>query len=767
MSAGVVGDGPKATLGRGGPLVGPPPGSPQPTPKPALGPPVGPPPGSPRGQPLGPKPGLPSGPPLGPPPAAPTPILSKTSGLVADVVGESSKATSSTSGFHPQPMPKPALGPSAGPPPAAPKATAANSTEAHATTVLGKTPSEAAAGMAADAGATSSTGSPQPQATPQPALGPPVGPPGVPQGPPLGPPPAAPTPAEATATAAHTPAILSKTSGLPAAMVADVVGESPKATSSTGGPQPPPKPKPALGSAPTPAEPATAEHAASSLDAVGVAENSSEGLEACPAIQDPEPKSQEPGVLPASTGEDQCKGPGSDAMALAAESFAEFGTAPMVAKIRGTGAVDGGTTKGRALGARSLGAVRRLAVSRALQLLDTTDCWLLEERLAQLEALGSLCNLFGPLPSDIQLPVFEEAKERIRAVGPVSEHVLSRVLEAGLGRRSERHLWRVARRGQPKPAPAKEAARPVELQHLEALHRTLQEEHAELKKQHEELVARTAADEIPEGRLPPAPPPPLPPPLELPLPVPEVATSDAPEAPGAPQAPEATAPAPEAPPEAPKPPEATAPEAPEPEPPRWGWWRSQAVRVMPEPELRQVVWYKDGVQMGVPVLQMHRPGSRSSRAPMEEQQEPREAFADWQHRKISELMTNPSEPPPAIPGCSHLSYSSAAAAAQDLRLAGGAGAPIVVVAVATQGPARNAGVLAGFQLLALNGRDFTKAPWLHSRGDELLPSLARNATSARLEVRMDFLDPAPRSHGMVSLADRWARRPLFQPTLRP
>ena len=40
---------------------------------------------------------------------------------------------------------------------------------------------------------------------------------------------------------------------------------------------------------------------------------------------------------------------------------------------------------GRALGARSLGAVRRLAVSRALQLLDTTDCWLLEERLAQLE----------------------------------------------------------------------------------------------------------------------------------------------------------------------------------------------------------------------------------------------------------------------------------------------------------------------------------------------------------------------------------------------
>ena len=90
------------------------------------------------------------------------------------------------------------------------------------------------------------------------------------------------------------------------------------------------------------------------------------------------------------------------------------------------------------------------------------------------------------------------------------------------------------------------------------------------------------------------------------------------------------------------------------------------------------------------------------------------------------------------------------------------GAPIVVVAVSSQGKARQSGVLPGFTLLALNGHDL-KGGQLTLLGEELLPSLARSALG---QTRLDFMDPLPQSHGVPSLGEKLARRPLFSPGIR-
>ncbi|CAK9023182.1 40S ribosomal protein S6 [Durusdinium trenchii] len=80
-------------------------------------------------------------------------------------------------------------------------------------------------------------------------------------------------------------------------------------------------------------------------------------------------------------------------------------------------------------------------------------------------------------------------------------------------------------------------------------------------------------------------------------------------------------------------------------------------------------------------------------------------------------------------------YSSTKAAAEDLSLSGGSGNPIVVMAVASEGPARRAGVLAGYQLIALNGRDLTKSQWSETSAEQLLACLAStNAHAAWLKM---------------------------------
>ncbi|CAK9049951.1 unnamed protein product, partial [Durusdinium trenchii] len=137
-----------------------------------------------------------------------------------------------------------------------------------------------------------------------------------------------------------------------------------------------------------------------------------------------------------------------------------------------------------------------------------------------------------------------------------------------------------------------------------------------------------------------------------------------------------------------------------------------------------------------------------------------DVYQDWQWQKILELVSNPPEQP-SLSGCVHLGYSSTKAAAEDLSLSGGSGNPIVVMAVASEGPARRAGVLAGYQLIALNGRDLTKSQWSETSAEQLLACLA----STNAHVRMDFLDPTPRSHGIPTLADSLAKKPLLRPSL--
>ena len=123
----------------------------------------------------------------------------------------------------------------------------------------------------------------------------------------------------------------------------------------------------------------------------------------------------------------------------------------------------------------------------------------------------------------------------------------------------------------------------------------------------QELVAQLAQEEIPEGRLPPAPEDPAS--LEQPEP-----TADLPElSPEPPEEPEELQPP--AAPAAPTEPAAGDPPPPprkllQPTPnsdatPRWGWWRNS--RVAPEPRgegiTRHVVRFKDGVQLGPPRLE--------------------------------------------------------------------------------------------------------------------------------------------------------------------
>jgi hypothetical protein len=92
-----------------------------------------------------------------------------------------------------------------------------------------------------------------------------------------------------------------------------------------------------------------------------------------------------------------------------------------------------------------------------------------------------------------------------------------------------------------------------------------------------------------------------------------------------------------------------------------------------------------------------------------------------------------------------------------------AGSAIVVVSVSPQGWARHAGVLPGFRLLAVNGHDLSKAEHLNHQGEELLPSSARSSLG---QLRLDFADPIPQSHGLPTLGEKLARRPLFAPTIR-
>ncbi|CAE7789969.1 RBMS2, partial [Symbiodinium sp. CCMP2456] len=273
-------------------------------------------------------------------------------------------------------------------------------------------------------------------------------------------------------------------------------------------------------------------------------------------------------------------------------------------------------------------------------------------------------------------------------------------------------------------------------------------------------------EEIPEGRLPPVPEGPgVQGPVEgEPPEIPEGAEEEDPSAaPGepAPEVPAAPM-APESPPEPPAPKKLLQPTPSSAA--KWGWWRNS--RVVPEPDAgaftRHVVRFKDGVQLGPPRVERvwigRAEGAQGSgyasslpsppAAPPAPSTLPAlpEAIGTpeaWQIQEAWDRLSKPALVPVSIPGCAHLSYGSAAEACQDLRLAGGAGAPIVVVAVSSQGLARQAGVLPGFTLLALNGHDL-KGGQLTLSGEELLPSLARSALG---QTRLDFMDPTmPQSH---------------------
>ncbi|CAE7479124.1 olpB [Symbiodinium natans] len=436
------------------------------------------------------------------------------------------------------------------------------------------------------------------------------------------------------------------------------------------------------------------------------------------------------------------------------------------------------------------------ALRCALQCLDCTDAWALDSALAQLEAAAALsAALCGPQEADVELTLLEAAKEQVRLITSVPEGLLTDISESGLrrGARSLRARGRLARWRERASGEVEEeqeeghgqvSAANLELQHLKSMHETLQKEHDGLKQQHQELVAQLAQEEIPEGRLPPAPEDPAS--LEQPEP-----TADLPElSPEPPEEPEELQPP--AAPAAPTEPAAGDPPPPprkllQPTPnsdatPRWGWWRNS--RVAPEPRgegiTRHVVRFKDGVQLGPPRLERVWAGAGAAHAGYAAATPPAAppapapatpAYGDlsrtglpdaWQLHQVWERLSTPAVVPASIPGCAHLRYGTAGEACQDLRLAGGAGAPIVVVAVSSQGLARQAGVLPGFQLMALNGHDL-KMGQLALHGEELLPSLARASLG---QTRLDFMDPAPQSHGLPSLGEKLARLPLFSPAIR-
>ncbi|CAE7692260.1 RBMS2, partial [Symbiodinium necroappetens] len=221
----------------------------------------------------------------------------------------------------------------------------------------------------------------------------------------------------------------------------------------------------------------------------------------------------------------------------------------------------------------------------------------------------------------------------------------------------------------------------LELQHLKAIHETLQKEHEGLKKQHQDRPSG-AHEEIPEGRLPPVPEGPgVQEPVEgEPPQIPEGADQDPPAAPGEPTAPDAPAAptAPESPPPPPAPkkllqptPSAAA---------KWGWWRNS--RVVPEPDAgaftRHVVRFKDGVQLGPPRVERVWLGTAegaqgsgyASSLPKPPAAPPAppapstlpglpEAIGSapqaWQLQEVWDRLSKPALVPVSIPGCAHLS----------------------------------------------------------------------------------------------------------------
>ena len=81
----------------------------------------------------------------------------------------------------------------------------------------------------------------------------------------------------------------------------------------------------------------------------------------------------------------------------------------------------------------------------------------------------------------------------------------------------------------------------------------------------------------------------------------------------------------------------------------------------------------------------------------------------------------------------------------------------------------------GYELKAINGRDVTRDPWSDTPGEKLLACLAstesqapwlKSITSKEFEVHFDFMDPVPQGHGMTTLADTVAKRPLLRSAVR-
>merc|ERR1712232_1300512 len=113
-----------------------------------------------------------------------------------------------------------------------------------------------------------------------------------------------------------------------------------------------------------------------------------------------------------------------------------------------------------------------------------------------------------------------------------------------------------------------------------------------------------------------------------------------------------------------------------------------------------------------------------------------------------------------IGGWCHLAYANAQEASLDVQFAGGRGADVFVERVLPGGAAQRAGVMPGFRLVALNS---DRQEFRAFAGFELLTLLQQS--QGNYAVAMDLVDPKPSSHGVPSLGDAVARRPLRVPLL--